>query len=414
MRLVKPITSILALILLFLCNTAMAKDRTPEPKGIETNGFVLHPGATLGIGFDTYNNRQFFSSDGMVDIGLHFKTRLENEELYSWNNSISFDWNQYWGLSYYQNANGGPDAHVSTHADLFKKSIVRLTPSASYKYNSEAEDSNLNTIPVNHSIVAGTYMTVQPGSGAIFSERVGYHFNGTIFQHAASVSWFEHRIDSLTRWNFLPQTHMALAVDFRYIHYMRDTRKTNDIEAAGNRRDNPTGMPVRIKYSLGGLLTQRLSYDLGAGYAFIYYDPGTKVHSWLLNALLRYDIRSNIGMQIEYKKDFETSTFADYYNFHRVVASFDAIWFDKLQTEISAGYGYYDYQTDFTLNPDIPERKDHLISLDAGVHYQFLDGLRLGLTYRLRVDNNNLEEDYGYARGDFSKNRIMLKLNYEY
>ncbi len=414
MRILKLFINLLTLLIVLNGTMVMAKDRTPEAKGIKAGNFILHPGATLGLGYDVYDDNDYFSSDGLVDVGLHFKTRLDDDELYSWDNNLAFNWLQYWGFSYFGDANGGPKVRVSSSADLFKKSLVRLTPTVSYNFDSEAEDSNQNSIPINHKIHAGTYISFQPGEGAVFSERIGYHFNATLYQHAASISFFEHQVDSVTRWNFLPQTHMTLTADFRYVDYMRDTRRTNTMEEAGNQRENPTGYPVRIRYALGGLLTPRLSYELGAGYTYIHYKPNDPVHSWLLNAMLRYDIRSNIGLKLDYNKDFENSSYADFYNYHRVMLTFDALWFDKLQTQLSAGYGYYDYQTNYESNANIAKRQDHLISADAEIYYNFMRGLRLGVTYRYRQNFTNLDDDGGYAKGDYSKHRLMLQFGYEY
>jgi len=383
---------------------AVAKDRTPEPDGIVTNGFVLHPGADLTFGVDSYKADTVGTSvDGLVDIGVHFNTRLQDQERYEWNNKISFNWRQFWGLGMLNSTDGGPQVTVSSSADLFKKSFFRLRPELSYHYSSAAEDSNLNSLPDNHTFSVGTYGTFQPGEGEIFFERLGYHFNYKLFPDSESLSHMEHRIDSLTQWNFLPETHMALLVDFRIIQYTNDTRETSYIYDNSS-RENPTGMPLRIKYSLGGLLTTRLSYDLGAGYAYVKYDPADAVHSWVMNAKLRFDFTNNIGLQLEYKKDFENATYGNYYNFHRVTLGFDAIWFDALQTEASVAYGYYMYAVD----EGAADRNDHLITANLGVYYSFFSGLRLGINYKLRDDISDL------STAGYVKHSASLTLSYEY
>ena len=392
---------------LLLSTPALAKDRKPEPKGIETNGFILHFGADLALGLDSYKNDILRSTDGLVDIGAHFSTRLVNSELYTWNNKLDFNWKQYFGLGHHQNPDGGPTVTVSTSADLFKKSLFRLTPAFSYRYLSDAEDTNLNSVPDNHLISLGTYLTIQPGSGAIFSERIGYHFRGTLYPEHDSISNFDHRIDSYTRWNFLPKTHMALLFEFHVIHFKTDRRDTT-LEGETGGHENPFGLPIRLKYSLGGLITETLSYDLGAGYAYVYYNPGTKKHTWLLNAKLRYDIRPNVGLGIEYKKDFETSVYADYYNYHRIIFNFDALWIDRLETTAALSYGFYDYETDFTANPQVDQRNDHLLSANLGIYYNFMPGLRLGLKYVFRYDISD------YEKGSYEKHKAAIEFTYEY
>ena len=392
---------------LLLCGSAAAKDRTPEPKGIETNGFILHFGANLSLGVDSLENNMLQSTDGMIDIGAHFSSKLADTEIYEWNNRISFDWQEYFGLGLHDNPDGGPSVSVSSSADLFKKSLFRLTPSISYRYQSAAEDANLNAIPDNHRIGLGTYLTIQPGSGSIFSERIGYHFKGVLYPDHDSITYFDHRIDSYTRWNFLPKTHMALLFELHVIHFKEDARKPYaDTEAVA--RDNPFGVPIRLKYNLGGLITETLSYDLGAGYAYIYYNPGTKKHTWLLNAKLRYDIRPNVGLGLEYKKDFDTSAYADYYNYHRIIFSFDALWIDRIETTASLSYGHYDYEMDYTANPQATQRSDHLLSANVGVYYNFMPGLRLGVKYTFRDDITD------FFQGSYEKHKAAIEFTYTY
>ncbi len=389
---------------LLMSMPALAKDRTPEPEGIVTNGFVLHPGADLSFGVDSYKADTVGTSvDGLVDIGVHFNTHLQNDEKYDWDNRISFNWRQFWGLGILNSTDGGPQVTVSSSADLFKKSLFRLKPELTYHYTSSAEDSNLNTLPDNHTFSIGTYGTFQPGEGAIFFERLGYHFSYKYFPDSSSLSFMEHRIESLTQWSFLPQTHMALLVDFRVVHYTNAQRETSYLYDNSS-RENPFGLPLRIKYSLGGLITTRLTYDLGAGYAYIKYNPADAVHSWVMNAKLRFDFTNNIGLQLEYKKDFENAAYGDFYNFHRVQLGFDAIWFNALQTEASIGYGYYMYSVDAIDSA----RNDHLITANLDVYYSFFPGLRLGINYKLRDDISDINTA-GYI-----KHSASLNLSYEY
>ncbi|MBQ1266203.1 MAG: hypothetical protein IIY06_05480 [Proteobacteria bacterium] len=392
---------------LLMCSNATAKDRTPEPQGIETNGFILHFGADLSLGVDSVDNSTITSTDGLIDVGAHFSTKRADSDIHAWSNNIRFNWKEYFGLGLHDNPDGGPFVSISSSADLFKKSLFRLTPSVTYRFTSDAEDTNQHTVPDNHLVKLGTYLTIQPGSGAIFSERIGYHFTGTIYPDQDSITYFDHRIDSYTRWNFLPRTHMALLFDFHVVHFKNDTRKGN-VDGSTSERKNPFGLPIRLKYSLGGLITETLSYDIGAGYAFIYYDPGTKKHSWLLNAKLRYDIRPNVGLGLEYKKDFETSPYADYYNYHRIAFDFDALWIDRIETTASVSCGFYDYQTDFITNADVVARKDTIISANLGIFYNFMPGLRLGVKYSFR-DNIS---DYDLA--SYEKHKAAIEFTYEY
>jgi hypothetical protein len=212
----------------------------------------------------------------------------------------------------------------------------------------------------------------------------------------------ENKVDSVTRWNFLPQSSMALEIDFRAINYLEDNKHA--IGIASEDSQNASSYPIRIKYSLQGLLFARLSYILGLGYAYENYDNGLKEHLFIMNARLRYDFTSNSGLYVEYKKDFDNIVYGDYYKYHRVILGLDALWFEHLQTDLNVGYGNFDYRT----KSDNASRIDNLITAQANIYYHFFPGLKLGVEYRLR---DNLS-DVDYV--EYCRHLITLNFAYEY
>jgi hypothetical protein len=390
-----------ALMIMGICcaDLAQAKDLTPEPDGIQTGGFVLHPGASAAIAFDARGSQGH--NDGYVDLGVQLNTRLANEETKSWDNKVAFNWKQYWGIGDAK-ANGGPDITVSTNADLFKQSMFRVAPNASYSYLSDPEDDDLRQDFVNHHLAAGVAAYIQPSAGAVFSQRIAYHFDGKFYPDHSDVSNMQHRIDAVTRWNFLPQTSMALNIDFRITHYLESVRGTSDqFQYGGN--TNSTSMPIRLTYSLQGLMLARLSYQLGLGYAYQNYTNGLKEHMFTMNAKLKYEFEGKKSLSLEYKKDFNNVIYGDYYKSHRVDLTFNALWFDHLQTEIAAGFGAFDFKSLETM-----PRTDYLVNAQANIDYHFFPGMKLGLHYRLRL---NVSDYYGAS---YIKNMISLNFAYEY
>lgn len=387
------------LVLLVACmNTATAKPTTPEPDGIQVGGFILHPGADVSVSYDFQTTDRYGTTkDGLVDVGVHLNTKLANEETKSWDNKIGVMWEQYWGIGN-QDPQGGINLNISTNADLFKKSFFRIAPSASYTYVTEPEDANLVRDYKNHNVSAGSVFTFQPGEGAIFSERIAYNFVGHFYDDRSDINNMAHRIESLTRWNFLPNTSMSLMVDFRITHFLEDER--------GNERDgiyeNSTSYPVRIKYSLQGLLLARLSYILGAGYSYVYYTNGLKEHMFIMNARIKYEFTDYISLALDYRKDFENVVYGDYYKYHRVGLTFDALWFNHLQTQAELGYGGYDFITNYNA------RKDNLFSVKGVVNYYIFPGMKLGLEYKLRYNNSDL------AGAGYIRHQALFNIGYEY
>lgn len=391
----------IAAILLFVLGTASAeaKPKEPEAKGIQVGNFVIHPGGDLKVAYETRDTMGY--DDGYVDIGAHLNTRLADDTYNVWNNNLSIAWRQFWGIGD-ADPNGGLDVNLLSEADLFKKSFFRLAPSVNYTYVNDPEDDYLRRDYENHSLRAGVGMYLQPGGGAVFSQRIGYKYTGKFYTERSDVSHNEHRIDSVTRWNFLPQSSMALNIDFRYISYFDDERIVA-ADVSDEEKKNSSSMPLRIKYSLQGLLLARLSYVLGLGYGYEHYDNGLTEHMFVMNARLRYDFTANAGLFLEYKKDFDNVIYGDFYKLNNVTLGFQGMWFDHLQTDAEVGFGAFDFQY-----KSGAARNDYLVTADVGVFYHFIPGTKLGLQYRLRYNNSDADSS------SYVKNMITLNFSYEY
>ncbi len=380
---------------------ALAESGAPEPNGIHSGGFVVHPGATLDIAADVNDSTISDKSDGLIDAGAYVKTHLEDESEYVWNNEVKFQWRQFWGIGD-SNPDGGANVHVISAADLFKTRFFRVAPTLSYTFTNEPEDEYLRQDYVNHSINAGAAFYIQPGAGAIFSERIAYNFHAHIYQDRSDITYFKHRLESVTRWNFLPNTSMSLNIDFTPVTYLEDERKNSDRNDPTT-SENSTSLPFRIKYSLQGLLTPRLSYRLGAGYAFAYYTNDNSEHMFVMDAKLKYEFTDKISISAEYKKDFDNAIYGDYQKYHRVTAKFYGFWINHLETKLELGYGHFDYHA---LAGEA--RVDDHFTAQANIAYYFFPGLSLGAEYRLRYNNSDVDLA-GYTR-----HLVTLNLTYEY
>ncbi len=383
-----------------LCsNVAQAKPKEPESNGIQVGNFVMHPGANVAIAYDGRGADE--NSDGLIDLGVHFNTHLADVIKHDWTNAVSFNWRQFWGIGD-ADPNGGPVVDISSKADLFKKNMFRFTPSVSYTFSDEPEDDNLRKDFKNHQLKAGVGFYIQPSGGAVFSQRIGYQFTGHFYSDRADASYIVNSVDSVTRWNFLPQSSMALNIDFRAITYLEDERVVVD-NAMGTDTSNYSSFPIRITYSLQGLLLSRLSYILGLGYAYENYENGNKEHMFIMNARLRYDFTDNVGLFLEYRKDFDNIVYGDYYKLHRVDFGFEALWFDHLMTNLDVGFGAFEFKS-----LEQAERSDYLLSGQAKIYYHFIPGVKLGLEYRLRYNMSNT------SGADYFKQMVTLNFAYEY
>lgn len=388
-------------LLTTLCTSqfADAKPKLPEAKGLEAGGVVMHPGAKVALAYDNVSNQNV--NDGRVDVGVTFSSHLEDETTKKWDSNVSLLWQQYWGLGDAK-ANGSLNAVLSTSADLFKQSLFRISPSFTYQYTVNPEDDYLRQEIENHTIRAGVGATIQPGEGAIFSQKFSYNLSGKIYPDHNDISNFVHRIESVTRWNFLPHSSMALTVNFTVSHFLEDERNSMIGKEIVNSSENATGLPVRLKYSLQGLIFARMTYTLGLGYAYAYYTKG-KEHMFIMNAKLGYSFRENIDLAVEFRKDFDTALYGDYYKLNRVALTFDAFWFNHLRTKADVGFSAFGFVESGTMI-----RIDYLTTIKAALDYYFLPGLRLGVTYQFGYNFSDI------SSAQYAKHTALLNFSYEY
>lgn len=396
----------MAMMFFSFCLTAEAKSDVPEAEGIHAGSFVLHPGAKLNIGYDSAGGTGSSggNGDGLIELGAFLKTRLDDNESYTWNNELSFLWRQFWGLGQ-ANLIGAPNIKIMSNADIFKTGFVMISPRFSYNYRDEVEDDNLRQDFKNHNINVGSAFTLQPGGGSVFSQRLAYHLNAKIYPGDEKLlpglkesSYLDHRLESLTRWNFLPLSSMSLLIDFRIIHFLSGASSVGDLV-----QNEGMSLPIRIKYSLQGLLLERLSYQAAIGYSYVYSSQGLKEHMSIAKVKLHYAFTEYLGLGIEYRKDHEKSSYGEYYKFHQTSLNFDGFWFDHLQTDASIGVGVFDF-----LGTGLDARRDILITADAGVFYHFWPGMSLGFEYLLRYNISPIES------ADYARHSAQLKFSYEY
>ena len=390
---------LIPVLLVAFAGDLAAKPKEPEADGILVGGFVLHPGADVALAYDGRGSQGV--DDGFIEIGAHFHTHLADEDSKAWHNKLSLGWQQFFGVGDAE-PNGGLNVRILSEADLFKQGTFRVEPSFGYTYVDDPEDDNLRRDFEHHQVRARLALAFQPNGGRVFSETLSYQFRGWFYTDHSDVSHHENLVASETRWNFLPQTGMSLRAEFRYIGYIEDNASVQLVKDA-TATQNLTSMPVRLKYSVQGLLFARFHAQIGLGYAYEYYENGPSEHMFIANARLRFDFNENSDIYLEYRKDFDNVVYGDYYKYHRGILGFEGLWFDHLQTELELGYGYFDFRSNRQ-----HDREDSLLTANALVAYHIFPGMSVGLNYRLRYNTSDT------ANASYVKNLVTLQFSYEY
>ncbi|MCL2325126.1 MAG: hypothetical protein FWC40_01280 [Proteobacteria bacterium] len=381
-----------------------AIDNMPEHEGgIWAGNFILSPGATFFIGYNSLGAEDDVNSkgDGFIDIGIQLNTKLRDEDTHTWNNELHLHWEQFFGLGD-ESPSGKPMVLLISEADLFKENFLRVSPGLSYSYLGGHEHDEFQMDHDHHAMRLGSALTLQPKQRENFSQRFAYFFNGKIYEEFSGLSFFDHRFDTVTQWIFFPELSTALTLDFRYIHYLESERPASE-DSISTQQDNHNAMPFRATFSLGGTVFERFSYEIGAGYSYAYYGKNAKSHLFIAHASFECALTEETRIFIEYRKDHDSSLYGDFYHFHRTNFGFDALWFERLQTSASFGAGYLTFQSGSTAI-----RKDLFLAVQAGINYSFMPGLQLGVQYALYHNTSDV------SIAEYTKHVVSLNFSYAY
>lgn len=390
-------------LLIIPCGSLFAK--TPDPGGIAAGNVIINLGIAADVGYDSnvgHDTKGNEVQDGFIDATAKVRTHLNDNEQFDWNALVLFNWQERFGLGTFQGQERTPDGgftlRASTGADLWKQSTIRLAPSISYTYLDDPEDDFMREDLKNHTINAGTHFYIQPGSGKVFSERLSYFIRPKIYAEqdtlgniaATDLSHLYHKVESLTRWNFLPVSSLTLDVDFRIVQYLNETAQ------------NTSSFPIRAKLGLQGLLLSRLHYNLNLGYAYSFYQDDVNEHMFIMDFSLGYSFNSNISLSVNYRKDFENSNVGNFFKYHTAGIRFNGLFIDHISTDLEFTFNYMLYR-----GGSSDGRIDTLYAANAGIDYVFFPGFSIGLDYKMRILNSSNTDDY-------MKHQVDFRISYEY
>lgn len=118
---------------------------------------------------------------------------------------------------------------------------------------------------------AGAELIALPGGGA-FDVRGGYQFHGALFEGTQGVPYtnFTHEVTIRDRWRFRPRTALFSDTSLRFISYPNAARASNYLNDS---------TPLRTRFGLTGLVTDRFGVLLAAGYGATFFKDPAAVSS---------------------------------------------------------------------------------------------------------------------------------------
>jgi hypothetical protein len=344
--------------------------RVLEGEGLRAGDFEFHPGIGAQLGYDS---NYFFRTDkvdprfvngapqnpptdgGLLRIvpsltlnTLRTKDPTAVPSPVAFTAGIAATYSEFFGkqeLRDQRNVSGAASARL----DINQSRPIAFGVFGSYSRLIQPTVIGNPDLSFNRSDVgAGADATVAPGGGT-FDMRLGYQFLGALFEDSEGAPYtnYTHEISLRNRWRFRPRTALFSETTLRFISYPNAGRALNYLNDSA---------PLRTRFGITGLVTDRFGVLLAAGYGATFFKNPE------LNSSSQYD---SINAQAEgtfylsqgagtdepgkatlllstisfgYVRDFQNSLLANYFTSNKAYAKIVYMFGNKVLLSLD-GYG---------------------------------------------------------------------------
>jgi hypothetical protein len=195
---------------------------------------------------------------------------------------------------------------------------------------------------------AGAEVIGIPGGGT-FDMRGGYQINAALFEESAGVPYtnITHEVGVKNRWRFRPRTALFSDTTLRWVNYPNADRALNYLNDS---------TPLRTRFGLTGLITERIGALLAAGYGATFFKSPERVSSRQYDSVngqaeVTYYLGQGGGsqepgqatlllstIQLGFVRDFQNSLLGNFYNSNKIYARIE-YWFGGSMVMNLSGYG---------------------------------------------------------------------------
>jgi len=216
-------------------------------------------------------------------------------------------------------------------------------------------------------------------------------------------------------WRWFPKTALYVNVTQGFIRYLDDSQSNRDSN------------PLRAKAGIRGLVTEKLSAGLSAGYAAGFYRDGTNPQGFgtlSVSAETIWRPTFLTAVSLAYRHDFQNSIISHYYNVDSVHL---AVRHAVENRVIVSAFGHYEnrrYDSPARLDPNMPlantgpTRTDNVTGAGLAADYYLRYWAYAGIGYNLVTSSSNaafVDTTSGQTvSADFVKQQVFARVGLTY
>lgn len=402
-------------------------------EGVRGGPFVVHPGASLSVGFDS--NVYYASQDepqtlrqapeGVLEPRLTIETA--DPDRIDLSADAAVGWRQYFTDDDAVQNQSGLSASADVYSRFNPEGTLSLELSNEFTRTNESPNSAVSRTSNRIFNRSGAMVGLHPGAGLL--ETYG-SYDFSIYRHNlySDLDRHTHHFGWDGHWSFLPKTSVTGEVDVRMIRYEQGFRGQN-LSPEG-RLQNVDSNPVRALGGVEGLITPRITLGLRGGYGWARYEDGPDHSGILARVEASYqfgDVELDNRLRAGYKREFSDSSIGNFYTSHRGIAGYEQGFADnRLRLELQVDAEIRDYsdtgvdsaQSDEFQYEFPDELADMLVGVEAGTRFEIRNGWDIAANYNFR---SNFTDDEIVVLGpgedvirDYQRHHVLLSTEIRY
>lgn len=362
---------------------------------------IMHAALFADVGYDT---NVYYSGTPTSAAVLHLIPRLEITNASRdghipsgvyYDLFAALDWRKYLSDEKAITDQDAINPTVGGTAEFSSGQVVSLTIAETFARFQQAPFAEGDPITRNNNL-ASAGLKYAPDGGRL---RFNLRYTNLIDAYEAGYSESSNMTNELMLdigWRWLPKTTLFVRASQGVTNYFD-----------GNR---PTSYPLRTLAGLRGLLTEKLSVNLAAGYGNAFYSSGENPSGFGnvgIVAELNYSIDLLSRAGFGYHHDFVNSPFVgQFYNMDAVYAAYQQLVAARVLIYL---FGRYENRRFY----GGPERTDNYVMGGVSVDYMLGRHFLLGASYYVNLNRSSPE---GGASGglDYTKQVLLFRLGAVY